>query len=175
MDTNNDEAENYPDKTIRNRATKHVARKTGGGAGATEYYEDDATLFGHSSVEFEDDMDLLKQQSLYTQHGSAGSGGGGGGAASKETLDAADSSSATVEVELFSLRTADLPCPGELSDPTELPLSRESIGMDVRSPHTNTGAGAAKLSLSQIGTIWSVVILPAVILHRFVWGAVLIV
>lgn len=34
-------------------------------------------------------------------------------------------------VKLLSLRVNDLPCPEELSDPTELPLSRESIGMDM--------------------------------------------
>ncbi|XP_055914475.1 connectin [Eupeodes corollae] len=39
-------------------------------------------------------------------------------------------------VELLKLRAETLPCPEELSDPTELPLSRESIGMDVRGTHS---------------------------------------
>lgn len=34
-------------------------------------------------------------------------------------------------VTLMKLKSADLPCPEEASDPTELPLSRESIGFDM--------------------------------------------
>lgn len=38
-------------------------------------------------------------------------------------------------VELFKLKTEDLPCPEELTAPTELPMSRESI---------DAGAGSAR-------------------------------
>lgn len=34
-------------------------------------------------------------------------------------------------VHLLKLKVSELPCPEELSDPTELPLSRESIGLDL--------------------------------------------
>ncbi|CAO1413954.1 unnamed protein product [Diamesa tonsa] len=34
-------------------------------------------------------------------------------------------------VHLLKLKVSELPCPEELSDPTELPLSRESIGLDM--------------------------------------------
>lgn len=53
-------------------------------------------------------------------------------------------------VELLKLRVEALPCPEELSDPTELPLSRESIGMDVRGTHSAS-------SCQSIFTHWSLV------------------
>jgi hypothetical protein len=34
-------------------------------------------------------------------------------------------------VDLFKVGIERLPCPEELSDPTEMPMSRESIGMDL--------------------------------------------
>lgn len=34
-------------------------------------------------------------------------------------------------IQLMKLKSSNLPCPEEASDPTELPLSRESIGFDM--------------------------------------------
>ncbi|XP_037907753.1 connectin [Hermetia illucens] len=41
-------------------------------------------------------------------------------------------------IRLSSMRLETLPCPETLLDPTELPLSRESIGMDIRSTYKSS-------------------------------------
>jgi len=63
---------------------------------------------------------------------------------------------------LMKLQVADLPCPEEPSDPTELPLSRESIGIDMSwvkvysSSSTGTlGTCTALLQLAVAATVVS--------------------
>ncbi|XP_055840843.1 connectin [Episyrphus balteatus] len=60
-------------------------------------------------------------------------------------------------VELLKLRAETLPCPEELSDPTELPLSRESIGMDVRGTHSASSCQSifSHWSLLCVVLVWS--------------------
>ncbi|XP_034482930.1 connectin [Drosophila innubila] len=101
---------------------------------------------GHGGLDMDDNLNLHKQSSFYGGAGSGSSSSGailahndvdvllGGGTlhqpAVGDSLDALATKN-SISVRLFMLKPEMLPCHDELSDPTELPLSRDL--MDVRS------------------------------------------
>lgn len=53
-------------------------------------------------------------------------------------------------VHLMTLKTANMPCPEEASDPTELPLSRESIGFDMSWVKVVSSSSTLRFSLCSL-------------------------
>ncbi|XP_030372652.1 connectin [Scaptodrosophila lebanonensis] len=105
---------------------------------------------GHGGLDMDDNLNLHKQSSFY-----GGSGGlvgatdlhndvllthQQGNSLDVDSLDALSGKN-TISVRLFMLKPEMLPCHDELSDPTELPLSRDL--MDVRS---NVGQDLTSMS-----------------------------
>lgn len=52
--------------------------------------------------------------------------------------------------QLMKLKTSNLPCPEEASDPTELPLSRESIGFDMSWVKVVSASSTLRFSLCSL-------------------------
>ncbi|XP_064539299.1 connectin [Drosophila montana] len=119
---------------------------------------------GHGGLDLDDNLNLQKQSTFYGGAGlssssSSGSGSSGHALAHNNveqplTGDALETmaSKNSIHVRLFLLKPDMLPCHDELSDPTELPLSRDL--MDVRSNAGQdlfaNGGAARQLRLSYL-------------------------
>ncbi|XP_075163783.1 leucine rich repeat protein connectin [Haematobia irritans] len=97
-------------------------------------------------VKMEDELEMMKHNALFQQTNDIPS------AAQDNTLDAVEilpKQPLGIQVRLFILKADRLPCHDELSDPTELPLSRDL--MDVRSSNVQVLAPTNAASFATMG------------------------
>lgn len=125
-----------------------------------DYFDANAEVLMTHPVKMEDELELMKHNALYTQN--------------NDILAAAQSHSnhldngdlmpvqaLTIPVRLFLLKPERLPCHEELSDPTELPLSRDL--MDARS--SNVQVLSASINSANSKNSFSILLLILAIVY----------
>ncbi|XP_046808087.1 connectin [Lucilia cuprina] len=110
-----------------------------------DYFDSNSEVLLTHPVKMEDELELMKQNALYSQNNDVLTS-----AQSHNHLDGADLmpvQALAIPVRLFLLKPERLPCHEELSDPTELPLSRDL--MDARSSNVQVLSASTNGSISK--------------------------
>lgn len=110
-----------------------------------DYFDANSEVLLTPPGKMEDELELMKQNALYSQNNDV--------LASQQSHNHLDSGdlmpvqALAIPVRLFLLKPERLPCHEELSDPTELPLSRDL--MDARSSNVQVLSASTNGSISQ--------------------------
>lgn len=183
-----DVAENVVESKLRQRRKRQQQQKDVAGVAAVaqtqkryDYYDEangghvSGLGLGHGALGMDDNLNLHKQSSFYGASSSSSSSGsalahndvdlllGAGKLHQPQPGDALDdmANKNSISVRLILLKPEMLPCHDELSDPTELPLSRDL--MDVRSnagqDQLNNGSPMQTLQIAMCVLLSSVVAL----------------
>ncbi|KAM7358705.1 leucine rich repeat protein connectin isoform 1-T2 [Cochliomyia hominivorax] len=119
---------------------------TNSGSMHNDYFDANSEVLLTHPVKMEDELELMKQNALYSQNNDVLTSA----QSHSNHLDSADLMpvhALAIPVRLFLLKPERLPCHEELSDPTELPLSRDL--MDARSSNVQVLSASTNNSISK--------------------------
>lgn len=105
-----------------------------------DYFDANSELLLTHPVKMEDELEMMKQNALFSQNNDVLTASQNN---HLENVDLMPKQVLAIPVRLFLLKPERLPCHEELSDPTELPLSRDLMDARSSNVHVLTAADSA--------------------------------